>query len=236
MIRQLQAKINAMQGLGKRSSESACTGLTPFLAAFHGNVFPTGAVHEFISYEAPNAASTSGFITAVVGKLIKEGSLCLWVANGRKVFPPGLKHFDLEPDMVIFINASRTKDALWIIEEALKCKALTAVIGEVKELGFTESRRLQLAVEQSGVTAFIHRYCPRSENAVACATRWKITALPSQAMDDLPGIGHTNWDVQLLKVRNGRPHAWQVSWLGKSFTPLVNSHVTIPLLNQRHTG
>jgi len=236
IAKQLQAKINAMQGLGKLSSEPASNDLAPFSAAFPGNVFPTGAIHEFISYQAAHAASTSAFITAVTSKLIKNGGLCLWVGNSRKVFPAGLKHFGLEPDRVVFINAARTKDALWIIEEALKCEALTAVIGEVKELGFTESRRLQLAVEHSGVTGFIHRHDPRSENAVACTTRWKITALPSLAEGNLPGVGHSTWDVQLLKVRNGRPHSWQVSWHDKRFALLADKHIYIPLLNQRHTG
>jgi protein ImuA len=236
MARQLQAKINAMQGLGKPGNEPATAGLAPFTAAFPGTVFPTGAIHEFISYEAANAASTSGFITAVTGKLIKKGGLCLWVGNGRKVFPAGLKHFGLEPDRMVFINAPRVKDALWIIEEALKCEALTAVIGEVKELSFTDSRRLQLAVEHSGVTGFIHRYCPRVENAVACTTRWKITSLPGSSVGGLPGVGHSSWDVQLLKVRNGRPHSWQVSWTDKSFAPLADKHFIIPLLNELPTG
>lgn len=236
IARQLQAKINAMQGLGKLSHEPVNTELYPFTAAFPGNAFPTGAIHEFISYEAPNAASTSGFITALAGKLIKEGSLCLWVGNGRKVFPAGLKHFGLEPDRVVFIHATRQKDALWVIEEALKCEALTAVIGEIKELGFTESRRLQLAVENSGVTGFIHRYCPYAENAVACTTRWKISPMPSITEDNLPGVGYSTWDVQLVKVRNGKPHSWQVSWQHKSFSEVSRKHFVLPLLNERHTG
>lgn len=236
IARQLQAKINAMQGLGKLTNEPARTGLAPFTAAFPGNVFPTGAIHEFLSYEPAAAASTSGFITAVTSKLIKTGDICLWVANGNKVFPAGLKSFGLEPDRIVFITATHHKEALWIIEEALKCEALTAVIGEIQELSFTDSRRLQLAVENSGVTGFIHRYCPRFENAVACTTRWKITPLPSLMQDNLPGVGHSTWDVQLLKVRNGRPNAWQVNWLNKNFVPVIHNHIFIPVLNERHTG
>lgn len=236
IARQLQAKINAMQGMGKSFHKPVNEGLYPFNATFPGNVFPTGAIHEFISYEAPNAASTSAFITALAGKLIKKGSLCLWVGNGRKVFPAGLKQFGLEPDRVVFINAARQKDALWVIEEALKCEALTAVIGEIKELSFTESRRLQLAVENSGVTGFIHRHCPHAENAVACTTRWKINSMHSTTQDDLPGVGYSAWNVQLLKVRNGRPHSWQVSWQHKRFEPIADKHFVLPFFNERHTG
>lgn len=236
IARQLQAKINALQGMGKISQEPANAGLAPFAAAFPGNTFPTGAIHEFISYEPAAAASTSGFITAVTGKLIKEGGLCLWIAGDRKLFPYGLKHFGLEPDRVVFIAIPRPKEALWVIEEALKCAALTAVIGEVRELGFTDSRRLQLAVESSGVTAFIHRYCPRAENAVACTTRWKVTPIPSLLEGNLPGVGHPAWDVQLVKVRNGRPQAWQVSWQQNRFVPVAPIHSATAANNEKQAG
>ena len=236
VARQLQARINAMQGMGKITHETTHAGFAPFTAAFPGNVFPVGAVHECISYEPSNAAATTGFIAALAGKLAKEGGLSLWVAGGRKIFPAGLMHFGLEPDRIVFINTTRPKEALWIIEEALKCEALTTVIGEVRELSFSDSRRLQLAVENSGVTGFIHRYCPKSENAVACTTRWKITALPSTISEGLPGVGHSTWDVQLLKVRNGKPNAWQVSWQANNFTQPESSPFDLPINNERQTG
>lgn len=235
MARELQAQINALQGLGKRSPEGKSALLFPFTTAFPGNTFPTSTLHEFISYEVSAAAATSGFITALSGKLIKEGGLCLWIAGGKKIFPPGLKQFGLEPDRIVFINTARPKEALWIMEEALKCEALTAVIGEVRELSFSDSRRLQLAVERSGVTGFIHRYCPAAENAVACTTRWKITALPSVTVDGLPGVGYSAWDVQLIKVRNGRPHAWQVSWQSGRFINLEEERFVVPI-TKRHAG
>jgi len=236
IVQQLQAKINAMQGLGKISREAAHAGFGPFAAAFPGNTFPTGTIHEFISYEPANAAATSGFISATTGKLMREGGICLWISGGRKVFPYGLKHFGLAPDRVVFINAPRPKEALWIIEEALKCEALTAVIGEIKELGFSDSRRLQLAVERSGVTGLIHRHGPVAENAVACTTRWKISPLPGFSEDGLPGVGHPCWDVQLVKVRNGRPRAWEVRWSAEGFVALADTGSVITTLNKRHTG
>ena len=234
LAKQIQAKINAMQGYGKSLCGTSNTDFAPFSSAFPNRVFPMGAIHEFVSYEPHDAASTTGFISALTALFMKESGLCLWVGNEKKIFPSGLKHFGIEPDRIVFINAPKQRDALWIIEEALKCEALTAVIGDVKELGFTESRRLQLAVERSGVTGFIHRYRPFSENAVACTTRWKITSLPSITDDDLPGVGYSCWNVELLKVKNGRPNSWQVSWAGKRFEPILPQHYSISTLPERH--
>ncbi len=226
LAKNLQAKINMLQGLGKLPAGLPEGNLLPFATAFPGHVFPIGALHEFISYELSESASTTGFIAALTGRLMKESSLCLWIGNERTVFPCSLKYFGLEPDRVVFINVAKQKDVLWIVEEALKCEALTAVIGEIKELGFTESRRLQLAVERSGVNCFIHRHKPRAESAVACTTRWKITSLTSMADSELPGIGHSCWDVQLLKVRNGKADSWKVSWKDSTFMPLADKNIT----------
>ena len=103
------------------------------------------------------------------------------------------------------------------MEEALKCDGLSAVIGEMQELSFTASRRLQLAVEQSRVTGFILRHNPRNLNTTACVTRWKITSLPSELADDMPGVGFPRWNVELLKIRNGKPGAWQIEWTAGPF-------------------
>lgn len=46
---------------------------------------------------------------------------------------------------------------MWTIEEALKCDALSALVGKVRELNLPESRRIQLAVEESKMTGLLHR-------------------------------------------------------------------------------
>jgi protein ImuA len=33
----------------------------------------------------------------------------------------------------------------------------------------------------------------------------------------MPGVGFPRWNVQLLKVRNGKPGAWQLEWEGGQF-------------------
>jgi protein ImuA len=235
LAKQLQAQINAMQGLGKLSCAPSDTGFLPFANAFPEHVFPTAAIHEFVSYEPAEAASTSGFITALAGKFMKSSGLCLWIGSGRKIFPSALKHFGLEPDRVIFIDPPKQRDTLWIIEEALKCESVTAVIGDIKQLTFTDSRRLQLAVENSGVTGFVHRYQPYAENAVACTTRWRIIPLPSM-IDGLPGVGHSCWDVQLLKVKNGRPDSWKVRWTDGHFITITDNYSLNQPIHNRYAG
>jgi protein ImuA len=152
------------------------------------------------------------------------------------LFPPALKAFGIEPDRIIFIDLSKERDVLWAMEEALKCEGLAAVVGEIQDISFTASRRLQLAVEQSRVTGFILRHHPRNLNTIACVARWKITTLPSELEEGMPGVGFPRWNVSLLKIRNGRPGTWNMEWSAGAFHLIPDIITSLPELQRRKTG
>ncbi len=237
IINKLQREVLSMQGFKKSlQGQQLFTGLGTIEKAFPDRIFPTGAVHEFISNAVEGNAATNGFIAGLTGCLMQKGGVCIWVGMGRTIFPPTLKFFGIDPERVIFIDLSRRKDALWVIEEALKCDALAAVVGEIQELTFIESRRLQLAVEESKVTGFIHRFQPRNKNTVACVTRWQIEPLASMLSDDMPGVGFPRWNVQLLKVRNGKPGTWQIEWDENGFNDISMQRFNLSNIEQLKTG
>ena len=235
MIRKLREEIMAIEGSApSRQAPGIYFDLGPVEAAFPGNTFPVGAMHEFSSREATEAASTNGFIAGLLGKLMQKGGFCLWVSSKCTLFPPGLKRFGVEPDRIIFIDVKREKDVLWAVEQGLKCNALAAVVGELKEISFIESQRLQLAVERSRVTGFLHRHQPRGEHNLACAARWKIMPIISKPEGRMPGVGFTRWKVELIKVRNGSAGIWQLEWKDGGFHPIPLYEKSIELSNEQH--
>lgn len=191
--------------------------LKEITAAFPGNSFPLGVMHEFISAGSEDATVTAGFVSALIASLMNKGAPAIWIGPAQTIFPPSLKAFGIAPDKIIFIHLQKEKEILWATEEALKCEGLAAVVVQLKELSFTGSRRLQLAVEKSKVTGFVLRHRPRSLNITACHTRWKITSLPTSINNALPGIGFPRWHVALLKARNGRPNHWKVELVQGKF-------------------
>lgn len=214
LIAHLQKQILERQANCRPGEQQLPLGLGQMEAAFPLQVFPRAAIHEFISESSQQAACTTAFMALVLSRLMNQHSVCLWISTKprRSVFAPALAQFGLEPHRILFVDTNQPKQTVWAIEEALKCGALTAVVGELNELDFNTSRRLQLAVEQSRVTGFIHRFRPKQVHALACVSRWKISSLPSYVPDGLPGLGFPRWQVQLLKVRNGLPGNWQVQW------------------------
>ncbi|MFN4248559.1 MAG: ImuA family protein [Flavipsychrobacter sp.] len=217
LVKKLQNDVYALQRHSKAKSDIPALGLGPIVQAFPKQTFPTGAVHEFISYKATQAATTTGFIAALSARLMQEQGTCLWISTKRTLFPPALKQYGINASRIIFIDLIKERDVLWVVEEALKCQSLSLVVGEISEISFNDSRRLQLAVEQSNVTALLHRNNPRSENTLASVARWKIAPLASSTGTDLPGVGYSRWRVELSKVRNGRPDIWDIEWSKKGF-------------------
>lgn len=218
IIAQLQKDILPLEGYKPvKGGLGEPVGLGAIRYAFPNAQFPLGAVHEFICTGAEDKAASGGFVAGIISALMRSGGVCIWISPVRTIFPPALSAFGIAPERIIFIELQKQKDILWTVEEALKCEGLTAVVGELSQLDFTASRRLQLAVEQSRVTGFILRVNPRQLNTTACVTRWQITSLPSYLPNEMPGVGYPRWNVQLLKVRNGKPGNWQLEWKNGCF-------------------
>ncbi len=213
----LRKEILAAEGLQRRAYEPQVNiGLQALEAAFPDQTFPTGCIHEFISTNTENAAATAGFITALLSHIARANEPCIWVGRNSNIFAPGLLSFGLQPDQVIFVYPDKEKDLLWATEQALKCQGITAVIADVQELDLTASRRLQLAVEHSRVTGLLHRHSSKHLGHTACVARWQILPLSGKP-NGIPGMGFPCWEVNLLKVRNGKPGNWIVDWEAESF-------------------
>ncbi|MES2275911.1 MAG: Error-prone repair protein ImuA [Bacteroidota bacterium] len=220
LIEQLQKNILQWEGYRPPAAGTRGTlGLGPVEAAFPNGVFPTAAVHELVCGSAEQAAAGGGFVTGILSTLLKQGGVGVWIGRARRLFAPALTIFGVLPHKVIFISLNKDKDALWVMEEALKCTGLTAVVCEVGELDFKQSRRLQLAVEQSRVTGFVLRNAIKL-GSTACAARWQIKSLPSADLNGLPGLGFLRWQVELLKVRNGQTGSWILEWQDNRFVPV----------------
>ncbi|MBS1564465.1 MAG: Error-prone repair protein ImuA, partial [Bacteroidetes bacterium] len=169
--------------------------------------------------------------------LMTGNKAAVWISADKKLFAPALKIFGMDPEKVIFIKVSNVKDALWVLEEVLKCEGLAAAVAELRDIGFVESRRLQLAVEQSRVTGFILRPKTKQLQTSACIARWHIAGLPSVQEEGKPGLGFPRWRISLLKVRNGKTGIWEMEWRGGHFytIPAPVSQIRA-LRRERKTG
>ena len=219
ILEQLKKQILETQGFKPAPIGNAeGFGLGPLESCFPHAIFPTGNIHEFLSENPEETASSEGFIAGLLAKLMENGNSCIWISRNRKLFPPSMERFGVDPQQVIFVDLNYEKEILWTMEEAIKCEGLACVIAEIADLDFAQSRRLQLATEKSHVTGIILRKNPkRALTATACTVRWQIKPQPSELKEDIPGVGNPRWEVNLLKVRNGHTGKFLIEWAANEF-------------------
>jgi len=221
IINQLRKEILLLEGFKPLAADvNRISGLRAIEAAFPNETFPTGTIHEFVAAGEQSSACL-GFMSALLASLMQENGICLWISTSRALFPISLLSLGVAPDRIIFIDVEREREVLWATEEALKCEGLTAVVSELREVNFAQSRRLQLATEKSKVTGFILRTNSNKISATTCTARWQVKSLPSELTDGMPGVGFPRWQVELLKVKNGNPAYWEFEWEAEQLRPIA---------------
>lgn len=175
-----------------------------------GGGIAAGALHEITgSVDLADDASATIFLGGMLARM--EGPV-FWCLRWRDLFAPALHLAGLHPDRVVYVEAGSDTNVLLAMEECLRHSGIAAVVGEVSRYSTTASKRLQLAAEASGVTAFVFRRASMPDalaEGTAAVTRWRITAHPSPQLG-IPSLGRPRWRVALERVRGGTPYSWIV--------------------------
>lgn len=225
-LSQLRETVARLERLTPRPRKPALSFGVPAIDQHLQGGLRRGALHEVAGTGAETefAGAPALFVAGLAARL--KGPI-LWGMQRRDLFAPSLAGVGLHPDRVIYIEAPRPEVMLQTMEEGLRCPGLAAVVGEHGgRLSLTASRRLHLAAETSGVTAFLLRRSrvhddPAFAGPVAAVTRWRVGVLPSSPpfadAPDVPGVGPRLWQLDLLRCHTGEPGRWVVqAWDGKA--------------------
>ena len=143
----------------------------------------------------------------------------LWVQDRKAILlggrpclaglPPEWRH------RVIHVTAATPEDALFALEEGLKCRDLACVIGEIagnpRALSFTASRRLSLMAERHGVRLWLVQLDAQPDLSSA-RMRWQARAAPSPPPRwNAAAPGTASWNAELFRARAHAPGEWILS-------------------------
>jgi protein ImuA len=201
-----------------------------------------GALHEIAAAHETETAAATGFALALAARQALPscesaartgasavstritGRYLLWIAedfslaeNGAP-YGPGLDGAGIAPERLITVTAARDRDVLWAMEEALRCRAVGVVIGEMRSRGIDRvmTRRLALAAAAGDTLGLLLRTTPHDEPSAA-ATRWIIGTAPSFPRagggdERCHGLGPPRLTARLVRNRRGHLGAWIVEW------------------------
>ena len=209
VLSELRARIAAVEGV------RAARPSLPFGAAAIDDLLPGGGLAAGVLHEVTGSAALADDASATIflaGILARLDGPVFWCVRWRDLFAPALQLAGLHADRVIHVEAGSDANMLLAMEECLRHPGLAGVVGELAKYSTTASKRLQLAAEGSGVTAFVFRRAAKAKTNTtgsAAVTRWRITAAPSEALG-IPSLGRPRWQVALERVRGGEPRQWLV--------------------------
>jgi protein ImuA len=206
----------------------------PVIDGALGGGLNCGALHEIAAAGEAVTAAAIGFALALAARpaslrgaarndVVPAGNL-VWIAedlslaeNGT-LYGPGLDGVGIAPERLIAVAAAGGRDVLWAMEEALRCRAVGVVIGEMRPRGIDQvaTRRLALAAAAGGTLGFILRSAP-DDAPSAAATRWIIGAAPSAPASESDderwhGVGPPRLTAHLVRNRRGHLGAWILEW------------------------
>jgi protein ImuA len=188
----------------------------PGLAAtYHSEVFAAGD-------EAGGAAAALAFAADALHAAqpqsaeTKDHRALVWVQDraaiklGGRPYRPGLPQGFR--DRLIHVVCEKPEDALFALEESLRCRDVAAVIGEIagnpKALDFTASRRLTLTAERHAVPLWLVRLDARHDLSSA-RMRWEVRSAPSpRPRWNAAGPGAPTWAAELFRARQHPPGIW----------------------------
>ncbi|MEQ8246043.1 MAG: hypothetical protein RID42_00025 [Alphaproteobacteria bacterium] len=201
-------------------------GRTPlrFGDALLDSALPWGGLPQAALHEINGTAAAVGFATALAGRLAGAKPI-LWCRGASHetggVYGPGLISFGVDPGQVVFVETRKKQDLLWAMEEGLRSGQPALVIGEIDTVGLVASRRLQLAAEAGGVTAFLlntavsKRLCDSAAATSASSvalTRWVVSSARRTDRSQKNAPVRRQWRLDLAHCRAGVRRSWLVEW------------------------
>lgn len=216
----LRRNLASITGVRKLSAERIATG-HPALDCALGGGLMRGRVHELFATGPEDGPSLLGLAALFALRTVGRRAPIFWLRTDDSerhegmIHGPGLVELGGDPGTLVVGQAPDSRSLLRSAADAARCPGLDVLIvecrGRMTGLDLTASRRLALAVEQSGVTLFLLRL--EAEPVPSAAeTRWAVTSRPSQPLEaNAPGA--PVFEIELLRWRAGPAGMrWRLEW------------------------
>jgi protein ImuA len=204
------------------------TGIEPLDAALGGGL-PKAALSEIHGAETRDAGAVAGFALSLAGLILgqRPGLPVLWIGTAEIFHEAGFPYagglramFGIEPETLLFCEAGKLTDALWVAEEAARLREPAAVVLEIRgnprQLDLTATRRLHARTRDSGRPLFLLRQAAMPE-PTAAPVRLVVDPAASTLRETVGGpltgsIGRPAFTVAISKGSVARSESFTLEW------------------------
>ena len=131
------------------------TGLAGLDGALPHGGLPSGAVTEILC-----SLDGGGATTLALRAALAAAGRSRWVVvvdTRGDFYPPAAWRMGVNVDRLVVIRRLGLREALWAVDQTLRCSAVAAVVAPVNQLEDAVSRRLQLAAESGDALGLLLR-------------------------------------------------------------------------------
>jgi len=166
---QLSHQIRAIEvsgRLGSRKLATISSGCQELDASLPDGGYAPGTIIEWLE-PAPGCGAYY-LALAAARNAVADGKYLVVVDTEQRFYPPAARSMGIPIERIIVLRPQNEADALWSIDQALRCSAVGAVVANLDRVSELQARRFQLAAEQG--------------QALGCWLRpWKVQRSPSWA-------------------------------------------------------
>jgi hypothetical protein len=156
--------------------------------------FPAGTLAEWLAEEGAGA----GTLALLAAQRGGPSQTLVVIDSHRQWYAPAACARGLDLGETILVRPQRRADALWALEQALRCPAVGATVAWFDRLQDRAFRRLKLAAEQGRGVGFLLRPTSAIREPSWADVRLLVEALPA-----LSSASGRRIRVELLRCRGG---------------------------------
>ena len=110
----------------------------------------------------------------------REGRSLVILDQQGEFYPPAALAAGMAPERLLLVRPADAAEALWAVEQALRCSAVGAVLAWPARLAGRPFRRLQLAAEAGGGLGLLVRPPAAADEPSWAEVRLQVAPLPSE--------------------------------------------------------
>jgi len=158
--------------------------------------FHPGTLVEWLAKGEGSGATTLAL--AAAGAACRDGGVLAVLDCAGEFYPPAAARAGIDLESLIVMRAAERADANWALDQALRCRAVAAVLAWPGHLDGRTFRRLQLAAEEGGGLGLLIRPLKARHEPSWAEVRLVVEPLPAGSPD-----ARRRLRIHLLRCRGG---------------------------------
>ncbi|MCA9191893.1 MAG: hypothetical protein KDB03_09030 [Planctomycetales bacterium] len=178
LVNQLADEIQKLETGGQRAK---CTRVTSAGCQALDACLPAGgyAPGQFVEYVrlTPACGATYLAFLAAASAIQGSGGYVVVVDPQQQFYPPAMLGLGIPLEKLIMVRPENQADMLWAIDQALRTRAVAAVVADVVSLDDKSARRIQLAAERGGSLALLLRNSSARRGQTWADFQWLVRSV-----------------------------------------------------------